>query len=113
MVVAQQLSDRDMTNRDTVAERLIGILSDDVIIRVTDEAHFHKQNFRYWTEENPQQLHQRPLPSARVTGMEWRTSESKALISLRRRWECSYSNICSLCRNVTELPHTRTELSSN
>jgi hypothetical protein len=37
---------------------------------MTDEAHFHlpdcvnKQNFIYWAEENPQQLHQRPLHSA-------------------------------------------------
>jgi hypothetical protein len=52
MVVLQGLSDRDMANRSTVAERLIGILFD-VIILMTDETHFHlygcinKQNFRY------------------------------------------------------------------
>jgi hypothetical protein len=52
MAVVQQLSDRDMANRSRVAERLIGILSDDVI-HMTDEAQFHlsgyvnKQNFRY------------------------------------------------------------------
>jgi hypothetical protein len=40
---------------------------------MTDEAHFHlsgcvnKQNFRCWAEQNPQQLHQRALHSARVT----------------------------------------------
>jgi hypothetical protein len=40
---------------------------------MTDEAHYHlsgcvnKQNFLYWAEENPQQLHQWPLHSARVT----------------------------------------------
>jgi hypothetical protein len=40
---------------------------------MTDEAHFHssgcdnEQNFRYWAEENPQQLHPRPLHRARVT----------------------------------------------
>jgi hypothetical protein len=32
MVVVEGLSDRDMANHSTVAERLIGILSDDVII---------------------------------------------------------------------------------
>jgi hypothetical protein len=39
----------------------------------SDEAHFHlsgcvnKQNFRYWAENNPRQLHERPLCSQRVT----------------------------------------------
>jgi hypothetical protein len=48
-------------------------LSNDVIILVTDEAHFRlsgcvkKQNFRYWAVDNPQQLHQWPLYSVRVT----------------------------------------------
>ena len=40
---------------------------------MTDEAHFHlsgfvnKQNYRYWAPENPQELHQRPLHSERLT----------------------------------------------
>jgi hypothetical protein len=52
MVVVQELSDRDMENHSNVAERLIGILNNDVIILMTDEAHFHlsgcvnKENFR-------------------------------------------------------------------
>lgn len=39
----------------------------------SDEAHFHlcgytnKQNYRYWNSENPQELHQKPLHSPRVT----------------------------------------------
>jgi hypothetical protein len=59
-VVAQELSDSDMANRGTVS----GILFEVVIILMTDEAHFHlsgcvnEQNFRYWAEENPQELHQ-------------------------------------------------------
>jgi hypothetical protein len=63
MVVVQELSDRDLANCRTVAERLIGILSDDLIILMTYEAPFHlsgcvnKQNTRCWAEENPQQLH--------------------------------------------------------
>jgi hypothetical protein len=73
MAVVQELSDCDMANRGTVAGCLIGILSDNVITLMTDEAHFHlsawvnKQNFHYWAEENPQQLYQRPLHSACVT----------------------------------------------
>jgi len=40
---------------------------------MSDEAYFHldgfvnKQNGRYWIEENPHQLHQRPLHSDRLT----------------------------------------------
>jgi hypothetical protein len=73
IVDVQELSDGDMANRSRVAERLIGNLSDDVIILMTDQAYFHlsgcvtKQIFRFWAEENPQQLHQRPLHSARMT----------------------------------------------
>jgi hypothetical protein len=73
MVVVQELSDRDMAKCSTVAERLIRILSDDVVILMTDEAHFYlpgyvnKQNFQYWAEENPHQLHQQPLHNAHVT----------------------------------------------
>jgi hypothetical protein len=73
MVVVQELSNHDMANHSMVAEHLFRILSDDLIILMTDEAHFHlfgcgnKENFHYWAEENPQQLHQRPLHSARVT----------------------------------------------
>jgi hypothetical protein len=39
----------------------------------TDEAHFNlsgfvnKQNFRYWSNVTPHQLHQKPLHSSRVT----------------------------------------------
>jgi hypothetical protein len=64
---------RDMTSRSTVVERLIGILPNDIIILTPDDAHFHlsgsvnKQNFRYWANEDPQLLHQRPLHSAHVT----------------------------------------------
>jgi hypothetical protein len=61
-----------MAKPSRVDDHLIGILADDVIL-MTDEAHFHlsgcvnKQDFRCRAEENPQQLHQRPLHSARVT----------------------------------------------
>jgi hypothetical protein len=62
-----------MANSSTVSECLIGILYSDVIILMTDEAHFHlsgrvnKQNIHYWAEENPQQFHVWPLHSACVS----------------------------------------------
>ena len=40
---------------------------------MSDEAHFHlsgyvnKQNFRYWSDNNPRRLHERPLYSEKVT----------------------------------------------
>ncbi|GFT34726.1 DUF4817 domain-containing protein [Trichonephila clavipes] len=43
------------------------------VLILSDEAHFHlsgtvnEQNFRYWTAENPQLLHQSQLHSPRVT----------------------------------------------
>jgi hypothetical protein len=72
-VVLQELSDRDIANRITVANHLIGILFHDVIILMVDEVHFHlsgcvnKQNYRYWLQENLLQLHQRPHHSGCVT----------------------------------------------
>jgi hypothetical protein len=58
MAVVQGLRDRDMANSSTVAERLIGIFSDNIIILKTNEPQFrlsgciNKQNFCYWAEEN-------------------------------------------------------------
>jgi hypothetical protein len=72
ITVVQELIDRDMAIRTTAAELLIGILSDDIIILMTNETYFHlsdcvnKQNFRYWSEESPQQLHPHSLHSGRV-----------------------------------------------
>ena len=42
-------------------------------IWMNDEAHFHvsgfvnKQNFRYWSQANPRELHEKPLHSQKVT----------------------------------------------
>jgi len=57
-----------MANRRISSEQLLEMLIDDGVIStllMTDEAHFHlsgyvhKQNYRYWAPENPQELHQR------------------------------------------------------
>jgi len=40
---------------------------------MSDEAHFHltgyvnKQNYRYWADSNPKEIHERPLHSSKVT----------------------------------------------
>jgi len=76
IAIVQELSDRDMANRRISSEQLLEMLSDDGVINtvlMTDEAHFHlsgyvnKQNYHYWAPENPQELHQRPLQSERLT----------------------------------------------
>jgi hypothetical protein len=54
-MVVEELSDHDMASRSTVAERLIGILSDDGIILMTDEAHFHLSG--YINEQSTQNPH--------------------------------------------------------
>jgi len=76
IAIVQDLNDRDMANRRIYSEQLLEMLNDDGVIStllMTDAAHFHlsgyvnKQNYRYWAPENPQQLHQRPLHSERLT----------------------------------------------
>jgi hypothetical protein len=52
---------------------MLDILDEDAMIMMSDEARFlldgtvNKQNYRYWEQENPQQLHQKPLHSSKVT----------------------------------------------
>ena len=66
-----------MANRRVSSEQLLEMPNDDGVIStvlMTDEAHFfhlsryvNKQDYRYWAPENPQELHQRPLHSERLT----------------------------------------------
>jgi len=73
MVVVQQLSDLDEENCMIFSENFLNILTRDEVILLSDEAHFHllgtvnKQNFCYWAESNPQQLHLRPVHGPQVT----------------------------------------------
>jgi len=54
-----------MANRRISSEQLLEMLNDDGVtntVLMTDEAHLHlsgyvnKQDYRYWTPENPQEL---------------------------------------------------------
>jgi len=65
-----------MANHRISSEQLLEMLNDDGVINtvlMTDEEHFrlsgyvNKQNYRYWAPENPQEFHQRPLHSERLT----------------------------------------------
>jgi hypothetical protein len=76
IAIFQEFSDRDIANRTISSEQLLEMLNEDGVkstALMTDEAHFHlpgyvnKQNYHYWAPENPQELHQRPLHSERLT----------------------------------------------
>lgn len=75
--VVQKLLPQDFVTRVDFCEAFEGLFAENPEILncllMSDEAHFHlsgyvnKQNFRYWATENPQQLHELPLHSDKVT----------------------------------------------
>lgn len=75
--IVQALNPRDYPIRIGFCEHMLRLFEDDPLLAhnlwMSDEAHFHlsgyvnKQNFRYWSAVNPQELHERPLHSAKVT----------------------------------------------
>ena len=75
--VVQHLSDRDKTARLEFCHRIMELITQDPTLInnlvMSDEAHFHlsgtvnKQNMRYWAQNNPCELHQRPLHDPKVT----------------------------------------------
>lgn len=75
--IVQELNEADFQKRLNFARELLNaIRNNEHFIHnlwMSDEAHFHlsgfvnKQNFRYWANENPRRLHQKPLHSAKVT----------------------------------------------
>jgi hypothetical protein len=73
MRVVQELDQCNWANRVAFAQNMLEIVVDDAAIGMSDEAHFHfsgyvnKQDFHYWSDANPQQLHERPLHSESVT----------------------------------------------
>lgn len=75
IVCVQELKENDYPQRLDFATQMQVLLHDepDVLIFMSDEAHFYlngtvnQQNCRYWAQENPRQLHEKPLHSPRVT----------------------------------------------
>lgn len=73
LMVVQQLQQNDYGRRFRFAETMVENMTDDIVLIMSDEAHFHlsgvvnKQNFRYWASENPRQLHEKPLHSDKLT----------------------------------------------
>ena len=73
IMVMQELSERDYETRTNLARDIFQSIRPTSVTIYSDEAHFHlsevvnKQNFRYWSENNPRELHQRPLYHPKVT----------------------------------------------
>ena len=73
IMVVQELSERDYETRTNLSRDILQSISPTSVTICSDEAHFHlsgmvnKQNFRYWSQNNPRELHQRPLHSPKVT----------------------------------------------
>jgi len=73
-MIVQKLLPSDFVQRRLFCERMLEIIaSDNVILMISDEVHFHldgyviKQNCRFWAAENPRELHQRRLHTAKVS----------------------------------------------
>jgi len=92
-MIVQKLLPSDFVQRRLFCERMLKIIaSDDVILMMSDEAHFHlegyinKQNCRFWAAENPQELHQTPLHAAKVSvGVAFRKWGSLVLTFLKKK----------------------------
>ena len=73
IMVAQELSERDYETRTNLSRDIFQSIPPTSVTICSDEAHFrlsgmvNKQNFRYWSQNNPRELHQRPLHSPKVT----------------------------------------------
>ncbi|KAF2347113.1 hypothetical protein FHG87_022131 [Trinorchestia longiramus] len=69
----QELKPTGFENRRNCCHEMLNCIPEPSIFFSSDEAHFHlsgsvnKQNCRYCAEDNPRELHQRPLQSPKVT----------------------------------------------
>lgn len=75
LAIVQQIQPGDYAQRMNFAREMEALIdqNENLILFMSDEAHFHlnsmvnQQNCRYWANENPQQVHKRPLHSPKVT----------------------------------------------
>lgn len=73
IMMAQELTVADYAKRRELCEQMLARIPPAAVFFSSDEAHFHlsgavnKQNFRYWAENNPRIIHERPLHSPKLT----------------------------------------------
>lgn len=73
MMVVQELSLVDFETRRNLCEQMLVQIPPAAAFFSSDEAHFHlsgavnKQNFRYWSENNPRVTREKPLHSPKLT----------------------------------------------
>jgi hypothetical protein len=75
LTIVLQLKPTDYYQRSEFALEMLSLfeVNDDMLLFISDEAHFHlddivnKQNVCYYAAKNPQNLHERPLHSSKVT----------------------------------------------
>ncbi|PSN38559.1 hypothetical protein C0J52_14825 [Blattella germanica] len=75
LAIVQQLQPGDYAQGMNFARQMEALIdqNENLILFMSDEAHFHlnsmvnQQNCHYWANENPQQFHERPLHSPKVT----------------------------------------------
>ncbi|CAH2093266.1 unnamed protein product [Euphydryas editha] len=70
--LVQELKPQDANNRLSFANQMLDLFTNFNNVMFSDEAIFHlnghvnKQNCRFWSETNPQRLHERPLRSPKL-----------------------------------------------
>ena len=71
ILIVQKLLASDFVQRKLLCERLLEIIASGDVMLMSDEVSFNldgyvsKQNCRFWAAENPQELHQRSLHTAK------------------------------------------------
>jgi hypothetical protein len=67
--VVQELLERDFIARRAFCKQFLTLEQEepDVIRRMTLSGCVYKQNMQYWSDNNPRQLHEKPLHSHEVT----------------------------------------------
>lgn len=70
--IVQELKPNDASNRLNFVNQMLNRFNNFFNVMFSDEANFHlngqvnKQNCRFWSETNPQRLHERPLHSPKL-----------------------------------------------
>jgi hypothetical protein len=109
-MLVQELNATDYDNRENLFQQILLQIPLTVTFFYSDEAHFHfsetvnKQNFLYWTQNNPLRFHERPLYSPKVTV--WCTLSQFGVIGPYifeedNRSNCHFHSLCCDVRNLS------------